>query len=254
MEREYRDPYPWDASRFDWEMDEELRLAKAIFVGSDFVRESLINNGVPNEKIIVNPYGVDLELYQPKDPATGYHAKRHNNPNRPFRLISVGKLGLRKGTLDILAAVKQLGSSVELRLLGGNELPPHLQKQFWGENVEYMGHVPYREVSDMLRWADAYVFPTIFEGSSLASYEAMAVGLPVITTPNCGSMVRNGIDGWLIPIRSQDAICTAVTRLMEDEDLWLQMSMNAQIRAREFTWYRYGQNMVESITTAIGNR
>lgn len=254
VESDYRDPYPWEAERFNSEMDEELELAELIFVGSDFVRDSLVDNGMSAEKVVVNPYGVDLSLYRPKDPATGFHSQRRNDPKRSFRLISVGKLGLRKGTLDILVAAQQLGTAVEVRLLGANELPPHLQKKFWGPNVEYFGHVPYREVPAMLRWADAYVFPTIFEGSSLASYEAMAAGLPIITTANCGSVVRDGVDGWLVPIRSPDIICTSVTRLMEDETLWYSMSVSAHEQAKKFTWGHYGKMLSSSLLPYLERR
>ena len=248
LEREYEEPYPWVADRFDVEMTEELDLANVIVAGSEFVVDSLVQNGISENKVLLNPSGVDLSLYTQKDARSGFHFDRRHRRQRPFRIISVGKLGLRKGTLDLLAAAQQLGSSVEVRLLGGNDLPQRLQKQYWGGNIEHVGHLPYLEVPSMLRWADAFVFPTIFEGSSLASYEALAAGLPVITTPNCGSVVRDGIDGWLIPIRSPDAICSAVTRLMEDEDMWLRMSNSASQRAREFTWERYGETLVSALT------
>ena len=70
----------------------------------------------------------------------------------------------------------------------------------------YRTHVPHIEMPRLFRQADIFVFPSLHEGSALCTYEALACGLPVITTANSGSVVRHGIDGFIVPIRDVEAL------------------------------------------------
>jgi glycosyltransferase involved in cell wall biosynthesis len=84
-----------------------------------------------------------------------------------------------------------------------------------------------------LAWADVFLLPSICEGSALAIHEALAAGLPVVTTPNSGSVVRDGVDGYVVPVRDVDAIVDRLTRLI-DPVLRAEMGRNARARAAEF--------------------
>lgn len=252
MEAAYHDPYPWDEALYNGEMDEELALADVITCGSEFVRGSLLAEGVPDGKLLFNPSGVDVSRFAPKDPATGFHAERRRDPKRKFEIIAVGLVNLRKGSQDLLQAAKLLGDRVRIRLVGRWDFPEKLKADMWQPNVEHVPHVPFSEIPALLRSSDAFVFPTIFEGSSLASYEALASGIPVVTTANCGSVVRDGVDGMLIPIRDPEAIAAAVTRLADDEALWMQYAAAGRQRALEFTWDRYGKVLLDRMLPMIG--
>jgi glycosyltransferase involved in cell wall biosynthesis len=104
----------------------------------------------------------------------------------------------------------------------------------------------------MYHWADALVGPSICEGSVLVSYEALACGLPVITTPNAGSVVRDGRDGFVVPIRDSDAIGDCLNRLLVNRELLTAMSVSALERSREFTLERYGERLIELLTSILG--
>jgi glycosyltransferase involved in cell wall biosynthesis len=95
--------------------------------------------------------------------------------------------------------------------------------------------------------ADVFVFPTLADSFAMTHLEALACGLPVITTRNCGSVVRDGVDGFVVPIRDPAALAERIQQLLEDRALRHRMSVNARERAREFTWARYGERLIDAI-------
>jgi glycosyltransferase involved in cell wall biosynthesis len=102
-----------------------------------------------------------------------------------------------------------------------------------------MGHV--HNPVKVFQSADVFAFPTIEEGSALVTYEALACGLPVITTPNAGSIVRDGEDGFLIPIRDVGYLVEKLKLLRQDHQLRKIMSHSARQRTKKFTWDKHGE-------------
>jgi glycosyltransferase involved in cell wall biosynthesis len=112
--------------------------------------------------------------------------------------------------------------------------------------ARYMGafhHVPWLRHDQMpsaFRAADVFVFPSLLEGSASVVLEAMASGLPVVVTPNAGAdAVREGIDGFVVPIRSPEAIAERLDRIGADDALRERMGRAARERAHEFTWAEF---------------
>jgi glycosyltransferase involved in cell wall biosynthesis len=92
----------------------------------------------------------------------------------------------------------------------------------------------------MYRASDVFVFPTLIEGMPLVVLEAMACGLPVIVTANGpGDIVRDGIEGFVIPERDPDAICDRLERLYRDPELRIEMGRRAAERSKAFDWGAY---------------
>ena len=110
--------------------------------------------------------------------------------------------------------------------------------------------MPRSEISEQYAWADVFLLPSLCEGSATVCYEALAAGLPVVTTPNAGSVVRDGVEGFTVPIRDSEAIVQKLERLAADRELLAEMSRNALERAREFTVERYGERLVRAVLTA----
>jgi glycosyltransferase involved in cell wall biosynthesis len=77
--------------------------------------------------------------------------------------------------------------------------------------------------------------------------------LPVITTPNAGSVVRDGVDGFIVPIRDAEAIAEKLERLVRKRDLLAWMSANALARSREFTVEKYGERLLAAIRDGQAN-
>jgi glycosyltransferase involved in cell wall biosynthesis len=78
-------------------------------------------------------------------------------------------------------------------------------------------------------------------------YEALAAGLPVITTPHAGSVVRHGVDGMIVPIRDAEAIAGALDTIRTSPTLLFNLSRNAAERAGEFTLEKYGERLVAAL-------
>jgi glycosyltransferase involved in cell wall biosynthesis len=102
-------------------------------------------------------------------------------------------------------------------------------------------------VQEEFRRADLFVLPTLAEGMALVHLEAMACGVPVITTPNCGSVVRDGLEGFIVPIRDPRALADRTQQLLEDRDLRQRMGAAARKRARDYTWARYGERLLSAL-------
>jgi glycosyltransferase involved in cell wall biosynthesis len=79
------------------------------------------------------------------------------------------------------------------------------------------------------------------------TYEALACGLPVVTTPNAGSVVRDGVEGFVAPVRDSAALADRIEQIVADRSLRDRLSRNARARASEFTWERYGERLVGAL-------
>ena len=221
----------------------EWGAADVVICASDFVKDGIFRCGGPRDGIVVVPYGVDVT------PAPA--ARRHRDG--PLRVLTVGALGLRKGSPYVLEAAARLAGRAVFRMVGGGTVLPKARRAL-GQCVEMVGPVPRREVAGHYAWADVFLLPSICEGSATVVYEALAWGLPVICTPNTGSPVRDREDGFLVPIRDSDAIAARIDQLIAAPDLLERMSANALKRASEFTVHRYGQRLLIAIQSEKAER
>lgn len=215
----------------------EIETADYVLVPSDFVRHSFLKHGVSEGKLIQIPFGVDIRHFRP----TG----RPKSGN-PFQVLFVGQVSLQKGVLYLLEAWKVLcWRDAELWIVG--RIDPEvrlLSQRYTCETIHMVGYA-----ADPVRFyqqADVFAFPSIQEGSALVTYEALASGLPVITTPNAGSVVRDGVEGFIVPIRDVEALVTAMEHLRTDERLRCEMGRAARLRAESFSWDHYGDALVEA--------
>jgi glycosyltransferase involved in cell wall biosynthesis len=87
----------------------------------------------------------------------------------------------------------------------------------------------------------------------MVAYEAAACGLPVIVTENVGATIRDGQDGFVVPIRDPDALAERLLRLYQDEDLRRSMGESARQYVQRFTWEAYHQEIVNHYR-ALGNK
>lgn len=211
----------------------EAIVADRVIAASEYVRDSLVNNGVSASRIALCPYGVDIEQFRPAEKVD----------DRPFQILFVGQLSQRKGIKYLLEAVKDLHlENAELVLMGGVGGSGEGLKSYEGI-FRHIKHVPYSELPKYYQAADIFVFPSLHEGSALAIYEALASGLPVITTPNSGSVVRDGVEGFIVPIRDIEALKEKILLLYQNKNLMDQMGLQARKRAESFTWRAYRQRL-----------
>jgi len=211
----------------------ERELADVIFAPSDYAMQCLVENGVAAEKIVKIPYGVDHVRFSPtSEPRPRGDA---------FRIVYVGSIGLRKGVRYLLEAWRALGlANAELVLVGqpdgaGREILRDFRGQYY-----WPGEVPKYSVDQWFRKSDVFVLPSLAEGSALVTYEALASGVPVVTTPNSGSVVRDGVDGFVVPPHDVPAIARSIKYLHENPEGARAMGRHGRdLIMSTYTWKHY---------------
>ena len=215
----------------------EWALADCIVCPSAFVRDHVVAEGGPAERCVVVPYGVDAR----ERPAAPCRAPG------PLRVLTVGEIGLRKGSPYVVEAAGRLGETARIRMAGPDRLPPALRQQI-GKAVDLRGIVPRQRIGEEYRWADVFLLPSLCEGSATVVYEALAAGLPVITTHSTGSVVRDGVEGIVVPERDPGAIVEAIRYLAENQAVRAAMAANARLAARENTVEKYGIRLIDVLS------
>jgi starch synthase len=223
--------------------DEALH-ADIVLAGSEYVRDTLVAHGVSPTRVVVVPYGVDTARFVP--------SQQKEFTTESFRILFAGHIGLRKGVRYLLDAVKEIGNAhFHLTLVGLISGSGRGLARYSG-HFTHIPHLPHREMAKVLRAADVFVLPSLHEGSAYSIYEALACGVPVITTPNSGSVVRDGIDGFIIPVRDVAAMKERLLLLSEDLHLREWMGRNARMRAEQFTWDRYHRTVARVFEERLG--
>jgi glycosyltransferase involved in cell wall biosynthesis len=221
-------------------MEEEAALADSIVVGSRFAGETFVARGTPASKVVTIPYGVDTRLFVPRTEQDGPRDKAR------LKLLFVGNVSVRKGSHYLFEAMRTLAPEhITLTVVGTMEDRYFLEQ--CGTLFKWVPFVRHTDLPLYFRDADAYVFPSLFEGSALSVYEALASGLPVVTTNESGSVVRDGTDGIIIPSRNSDAIIRAIRTLAGAPELRDRFGKNARQRAEEFTWDTYSTHVVDLV-------
>jgi glycosyltransferase involved in cell wall biosynthesis len=224
----------------------EYAAADFIAVPSTFARRTFRAHGVPAEKLWQVPYGVDVTAFGPGEKSDGV-----------FRVAKVGAVGLQKGVLYLLEAMRRLALPNAEVLLVGPVLPELLPLLRPYEGLfRAVGPQPRAEVARLLRSASVYVSASLQEGLSLALREAQATGLPVVATDASGAedVMVDGEDGFIVPSRDVDALAARIEQLHRDEALRRHFAARSLVRARSWTWDDYGGKVAGLYRSAVEAR
>jgi len=219
-------------------INQDLLEADHILVNSDFVKSTLVSaKRARPEQISVLYLGVDTNIFTPGD------LNAEPDTDNPFTILYLGTIDYRKGALYLLEACRRLRlPNCRVILLGPvGDVP---LERYLGE----FEHVPGVAFSDLASWyrrASVFVFPSLAEGSARVNFEAMACGIPVITTYEAGSPVRDGVEGFIVRARDSDALADRIVRLHADPTLRHQMGRAARARMEtQFTWEHYSRGLI----------
>jgi glycosyltransferase involved in cell wall biosynthesis len=195
----------------------------ALFVTCGRIRTAWREAGFSMETVFDLVDGVDHERFRPGRDGSRIRAEAGVPPGA-FCLASVGRLEPVKAQATILRALVSLPESVHLLLAGGGSLRGALEEEAVALGVRPRTHFLgiRSDVEDVLAAADAYVLASRgSEGSSRATLEAMAAGLPAVTTPvgSLPDIVRSGETGLLFPPGDADVLSAQIGRLLGDDDL-----------------------------------
>ena len=218
----------------------EFELADYIQIPSQFVARTFLENGIAPEKLLLAPFGANLEVFKPKTKL---------DANRPFRVICPSGINLRKGARVLAEAWRKLGwHDAELVWIGEiTRQTEHLFKPpLPGLRLEIGRH--HAELADLYRSCDVFVLPSFEEGLARVLLEAAACGLPLIATPNTGVeefFTPGAPEGWTIPVNDTDALCDALAQAKTDREKTFLLGQRAAARAQTgFSWDDYGRRVL----------
>jgi starch synthase len=220
----------------------DVALADLILVPSDHIARTLVDHGTSRRKIRVVPYAADCHRFHP------LAGKRHD---ATCTFLFAGGITQRKGIKYLLEAWSRVRRpGWKLQLLGALPKNPGPLASLL-DQVELLGRVAHADVPARMAAADVFVFPSLFEGSAVVTYEALACGLPSVVTPAAGSVVRDGIEGFVVEPRDVNVLAHRMEQLGNTPELRTQMSAAARCRARDFDWPRYHKSIIDAVTELI---
>ena len=203
-------------------------------------------------RISVLPYPLEARNYPYIDRRPGAAGGR--SASDPVTVGFVGQVHLRKGAPYFMEVAKRLhGRGIRFVMVG----PVYVESSAVARHkdfVDVVGAVPRSRVPDWLRQFDILLFPSTCEGCSSAVMEAMSTGLPVVASPNSGSVVRDGTDGFIRAYDQIDAMAEAVERLASNPSLRMEMGQSASRRAGEFSLDWYGRGLGGVLTELVNPR
>ncbi len=179
---------------------------------TDFAREKFVAGGLPAEKIVVKPNFVH--------PATAIGTGRGNYA------LFVGRLSEQKGTHTLLAAWRELGATLPLKIAGDGPIQPGTMP-----GVEWLGRVPRERVVELMQDATVLIFPSVwYETFGMSIIEAFAVGLPVVASDlgAAAALVENGRTGRLFRAGDAGDLAAHIRWALEHRSEWAQMRLRAR--------------------------
>lgn len=200
---------------------------------SEFVRDDLVaNHGVDSVRTCVISYAVSSNWL--------VIASRPE----PGRILFAGSANLRKGIHYLAVAATLLKGCCSVFVAGG--VSEKVRNHPSAKDLNFLGHLSKAEMAAEFVRADVFVFPSLAEGSAGVTAEALGAGVPVVTTRAAGSILRDGVDGIIVPERDAEALAEAVMSIVADRERRAAMSCAARERAQMFTWDGFARNVIEA--------
>ncbi|MBN2518230.1 MAG: glycosyltransferase family 4 protein [Candidatus Altiarchaeota archaeon] len=211
------------------------------------------------KEILLTPYGIDLNLFRKKKPDE--HLIKKFNLGGNTVLLSVCRLSKRKGLghlLDAIPKVLKKDKNVKLLIVGDgperNALLSKAESLGIQEDVVFAGAVPHDKLDAYYNISDIFVLPSLHEGLGIVFMEAMACGLPVVTTNNGGmvDVVEDGKTGFLLDVGDTEGLTKSLLKLIQDKKLRSELSKNAEKKAlKEFSWERAALRYTDAYKKAV---
>lgn len=217
-------------------INEEKIFSKVdyLLAPSIFVKEQILQfYKVDEQKLFVAPFGAHLRS-----------AKNYDDINtKSIQFGFAGGTSPRKGLHYLLQAFDKSFDEDVLHVCGRI----YKGSMAHAENIHFYGHV---DIEKYFTKFDVYVFPTLFEGSSKSVYEAMAAGIPVITTPNAGSIIEDGKEGFIVPVGDVNALKEKMQYFKDHPEEIIRMGKNGREKiANGFLWEDYAQRVLNVYQT-----
>ena len=233
---DYSDPAGDPPAGYYERAQAEWREADVTLVNSEWTRQAIVKQGADPARLEVLPLAYDSE-------GCPSPAKKE----QALTVLWLGSVILRKGIAYLVEAARRLVNEPVRFLVAGplgireeavRRAPP---------NIQWRGPVPRSEARNVYRSADVFVLPTLSDGFAITQVEALAHGLPVIATPNCGAVLEDGRTGLLVPPRDPESLAAAVRRFVRDPGLAASMRPACLEAAGRFSVDAYARRLSDVI-------
>jgi glycosyltransferase involved in cell wall biosynthesis len=217
--------------------EREWELADRIVVNSEFSRQALLQQGVAPEKLIVIPLSYEAAGFNHKLKAGNWRL------GQTLRVLFLGQVILRKGIQYLMAAARLLEpESIHFDIVGTVGISAAAVASA-PKNMTFHGRTGREQATAWYRQSHVFVLPTLSDGFAITQLEAMAHGLPVVTTPCCGKVVSDGVDGFVVPSRQVEPLARIFQHYLANPELLNQQSGAAIAKARQFTLARLAADL-----------
>jgi glycosyltransferase involved in cell wall biosynthesis len=216
-----------DRLLFRTQVPRSARKADRVLTGSEWTKRDLVARyGLPDEVIVVTPYGVDSAFRSDGPRVEGHYA------------LFVGAIQPRKDPLTAVEALALVNSDLRLLLivpekLGASRVRDAVDRLGLGSRVEWKGHVETEELATLYRGAAVLVFPSRYEGFGLPVVEAMACGTPVVATTAGAIPEIAGDAAVLVEPGDPVALAGGIERALADRDRLVEAGLK---QAQRYTW------------------
>src|SRR5262245_4073655 len=203
------------------------------FIAVSLAMQRLLRGLWPEIECVMVPYGINASIFdEGRAPASHF-----------VRLLFIGKMGFLKGERDLLLALQSVAKTApnfRLDMLGqlSDTIAAECRESGLRPLIDHLGPVSLEERPAFFKRADVFVLPTYAEGTPISMLEAMAAGLPVISTPVGGipDVVEEGVEGYIVEPGDVEALADRLTLLINDPERRRRMGRRAQDKVRPFNW------------------
>lgn len=251
-----------DIQRFRRSLARAVKRAARIIAVSEYTRRDLLAEfGLPEDRVAIVPWGVDVPPDPPRDAGRFEALAAAHRIRQPF-FVAFGGDAPRKNVSRVIEAVRELTrvltSDVQLVLIG---VPDSARSRFAelaeglgvGKQVVALGYLSDRDVATLLAFSEALVYPSLYEGFGLPVLEAMAVGAPVITSDRTSLPEVAGDAAILVDPTSAGAIAEAMRHCYLNTAARVELASRGRRRAANFTWDRAARATVAAYRCALGS-
>lgn len=223
--------------------ENEWALADLIMVNSDFCRDALLKQAVPAAKLAVVPLCFEAASSSELDKLPEVAGNKPREMGAPLHVLFLGQVILRKGIQYLIQAARLLEhENIHFDVVG----PLGISKsaiESAPQNMTFHGRATRDQTANWYRQSDVFVLPTISDGFAITQLEAMSYGLPVVTTPCCGTVVSNEVDGFIMPPRDANALAKVFLRFLAEPELLRHQRNAALQKAKQFGLDRLAANL-----------
>lgn len=234
-------------------MNKSMKRADVVVTDSEFSRSEIIKYFPQyRDKVEVVPCGVDCDMFKPIQDRSIIEKVKANHNIKDKYFLYLGTLEPRKNLTRLVKAYEILSRRKEdcplLVLAGGkgwlyDEIFEEVNKSGLGDKVIFTQYIPGEEICPLMNGAEAFVFPSLYEGFGMPPLEAMACGTPVIVSGSASLPEVVGDCGLIVDAYSEESIADAMGKIADNEELRKQLSEKGIIRAREFSWKKSAEKL-----------